>query len=66
MAGVEQNRYKTKNVCIKHLPQTGYQYPVRIRNATKTGVVFYPNCFKKFDQHCVNTRTGCVFEAIAR
>ena len=24
MAGVEQNRYKTNNGCIKHLPQTGY------------------------------------------
>ena len=24
MAGVEQNRYKTNNRCIKHLPQTGY------------------------------------------
>ena len=23
MAGVEQNRYKTNNGCIKHLPQTG-------------------------------------------
>ena len=23
MAGVEQNRYKTINGCIKHLPQTG-------------------------------------------
>ena len=22
MAGVEQNRYKTNNGCIKHLPQT--------------------------------------------
>ena len=24
MAGVEQNRYKTNNGCIKYLPQTGY------------------------------------------
>ena len=23
MAGVEQNRYKTNNGCVKHLPQTG-------------------------------------------
>ena len=23
MVGVEQNRYKTNNGCIKHLPQTG-------------------------------------------
>ena len=23
MAGVEQNRYKTNNGCIQHLPQTG-------------------------------------------
>ena len=23
VAGVEQNRYKTNNGCIKHLPQTG-------------------------------------------
>ena len=24
MAGVKQNRYKTNNGCVKHLPQTGY------------------------------------------
>ena len=24
MAGVKQNRYKTDNGCIKHLPQTGF------------------------------------------
>ena len=26
VAGVEQNRYKTNNGCIKHLPQTGKNY----------------------------------------
>ena len=28
MAGVEQNRYKTNNGCIKHLPQTGFTVAV--------------------------------------
>ena len=26
MAGVEQNRYKTNNGCIKHLPQTSSMF----------------------------------------
>ena len=29
MSGVEQNRYKTNNGCIKHLPQTGHIVSVR-------------------------------------
>ena len=29
MAGVEQNRYKTNNECIKHLPQTGRHFAIR-------------------------------------
>ena len=35
MAGVEQNRYKTNNGCIKHLPQTGYLLAELINNTFK-------------------------------
>ena len=33
MAGVKQNRYKTNNGCIKHLPQTGTYKYILIRKA---------------------------------
>ena len=37
MARVEQNRYKTNNGCIKHLPQTGYKH--------STGIQFNVNLY---------------------
>ena len=42
MAGVEQNRYKTNNGCIKHLPQTGYKY----KNTTFVNILLIYSHYK--------------------
>ena len=39
MAGVEQNRYKTSNGCIKHLPQTGSKASFRMPGRAVTRVL---------------------------
>ena len=50
MAGVEQNRYKTNNGCIKHLPQTGTM-SMLLKQAKIVDVVaagtFCFRCFQK-------------------